>query len=96
MRVENATLMLRARPKGDLEGAAYLELWVTVDGKSYFSKGLPTAVEGKRDWVAAEVPFHLQKGQRATLAVLNLAVNGKGTVWVDDLVLSKEALPPAK
>lgn len=93
--VENATLVCRARLKSELEGSAYLEMWVTVDGKSYFSKGLPTAVEGKRDWTAAQAPFYLQKGQRATQAVFNLVINGKGTVWVDDAALSKEPLPAA-
>jgi hypothetical protein len=92
-KAENAALVYRARLKSELEGSAYLEMWVTVDGKSYFSKGLPTAVEGHRDWAEARAPFYLQKGQRATQAVFNLVINGKGTVWVDDAALSLEPLP---
>jgi len=93
LNVENATLVYRARLKSDMQGSAYLELWVTVGGKAYFSKGLPTAVTGKSDWAEARAPFYLQKGQRAESVVFNLVINGKGTVWVDDAALSKEPLP---
>jgi len=33
-----------------------------------------------------------QKGQRPDKVTLNLVINGKGTVWIDDVVLSKAPL----
>jgi hypothetical protein len=39
---------------------------------------------------AAALP--LPQGQRPDKVTLNLAINGKGTVWIDDIVLSKEPL----
>lgn len=33
-----------------------------------------------------------QKGQDADKVTLNLLINGKGTAWIDDIVLSKEPL----
>jgi hypothetical protein len=34
----------------------------------------------------------LQKGQNPDKVTLNLIINGKGTVWIDNIVLSKEPL----
>ena len=39
-----------------------------------------------------QTPFLLQPGQKPGKVTLNLVVNGKGTVWIDDVVLSKEPL----
>lgn len=91
--VEDALLIYAARIKTDLAGAAYLELWVTVDGKPYFSRSLDRQVQGRAGWTAVRTPFRFEKGQRPEKALLNLVVTGKGTVWVDDIVLSKEPLP---
>jgi hypothetical protein len=33
-----------------------------------------------------------QKGQKPDKVVLNLVINGTGTVWIDDIVLSKAPL----
>jgi hypothetical protein len=34
----------------------------------------------------------LQKDQKPDKVTLNLIMNGKGTVWIDNIVLSKESL----
>jgi hypothetical protein len=49
-------------------------------------------VKGKSDWKTIQTPFMFQKGQKPDKVTLNIVINGKGTVWVDDIVLSKEAL----
>ncbi len=90
--VEAAKLVFSARVKTELEGEAYLEMWVQVGGGNYFSKGLNNAAKGKGDWKTIQTPFFLQKGQRAQKAVLNLVINGKGTVWIDDAVLARAPL----
>jgi len=92
----NTKLVYRARVKSRLEGKAYLELWVRVSGRMYFSRGLDHAVEGNADWKELQTPFFLKPGQKADKAVLNLVINGTGSVWVDDLVLSTPSEAPQK
>jgi hypothetical protein len=92
--VENAKLVYKAKVKSDLDGTgtAYLEMWVHVSGGQYFSRGMNDVVSQKTDWKVIQTPFLLQKGQKPDKVTLNLVINGKGTVWVDDVVLSKERL----
>lgn len=90
--IENAKLIYKAKVKTDLQGSAYLEMWVNVGGGHYFSKGLNDQVKDKADWKTVQTPFIFQKGQKPDKVTLNLVINGIGTVWVDDVVLSKEPL----
>ena len=92
--VENAKLVYSAKVKTELEGAgtAFLELWAHVGVGQFFSKGVNDAVSQKSDWKTVQTPFMFQKGQKPEKVTLNLVVNGKGTVWIDDIVLSKEPL----
>jgi hypothetical protein len=90
--IENARLIYRAEVKSRLEGAAMLEMWVHVGGGQYFSRGLNSTVTGNSEWQSIQTPFTLQKGQNPDKVTLNLIINGKGTVWIDNLVLSKEPL----
>ncbi len=90
--VENAKLVYRAKVKTELDGTAFLELWAHVAGGQYFSKGMNDVVKGKSDWKTIQTPFLFQKGQKPQKVTLNLIVNGTGTVWIDDIVLSKEPL----
>ena len=90
--VENAKLVYSAKVKTDLAGSAFLEMWVEVGGGQYFTRDMNHAVGQKTDWQAVQTPFLLQPGQKPGKVTLNLVVNGKGTVWIDDVVLSKEPL----
>lgn len=91
--VENAQIIYRARVRSEkLEGTAFLEMWCQVDGGLYFSRGMESVVSGTMDWKTLQTPFFLKEGQRATKVTLNIVINGKGTVWVDDLRLMKEPL----
>jgi hypothetical protein len=90
--IENAKLIYKAKVKTDLQGSAYLEMWVNVGGGYFFSKGLNDQVKDKSDWKTVQTPFIFQKGQKPDKATLNVVINGIGTVWVDDVVLSKEPL----
>jgi hypothetical protein len=92
LNIENATLIYTARVKSDLEGAAYLEMWAHVGGGNYFSKGMNDPIRGKSDWKTIQTPFIFQKGQRPDKLTLNVIINGKGTLWIDDIVLSQEPL----
>jgi hypothetical protein len=92
LNIENAKLIYKAKLKTDLQGPAYLEMWVGVGGGHYFSRGLNDQVQGKMEWKAVQTPFMLKEGQKPDKVTLNVVINGTGTVWVDDIVLSKEPL----
>jgi hypothetical protein len=92
LNVENAKLLYQAKVKSDLDGSAFLEMWTHVSGGRYFSRGMNDLVSGKTDWKTIQTPFLFQKGQRPDKVTLNLVINGKGTVWIDDIVLSREPL----
>ena len=92
--VENARLIYRARLKSNtLAGKAYLEFWCSFSGKGeYFSRGLNSAISGTSDWVELETSFFLKKGENPDNIKLNLVINGKGTVWIDEIELIKSSL----
>ena len=88
--VENGKLVYKAKVKSDLDGTAFLEMWAHIGGGQYFSRGKNDVVSQKTDWKIIQTPFLFKKGQRPEKVTLNLVINGKGTVWIDDIVLSKE------
>jgi hypothetical protein len=90
--LENARLIYKAKVKSDLNGVAYLEMWAYVGKGRYFSKGMNDSIKGKSDWKSIQTPFIFQKGQNPKKITLNLVINGQGTVWIDDVVLSKAPL----
>lgn len=92
LEVENARLVYSARVRTELQGKAYLEMWAHVGGGQYFSRGVDDAVEGRSDWKTISTPFFFQKGQKPERVTLNLVIEGRGKVWVDDVTLSREPL----
>lgn len=92
--VENARLTYQARVRAkDLRGQAYLEMWCHFPGKGeFFSRGLQNPVSGTMDWITAETPFFLKKGEKPDIVKLNLVINGAGTVWIDEIRLLKGPL----
>jgi hypothetical protein len=90
--IEHAKLVYSAQVKSDLDGTAFLEMWAHVGGGQYFSKGMNDTVSQKTDWKTIQTPFLFQEGQKPDKVTLNLVIDGKGTVWIDDIVLSKEPL----
>jgi hypothetical protein len=89
--VENARLIYRARVRAeDLEGQAYLEMWCHFPGHGeFFSRALQSPLSGSVEWTRQETPFFLQKGQNPDLVKLNVVIEGKGTVWIDDIEVMK-------
>lgn len=92
--VENARLSYRARLRTEeVDGQAYLEMWCLFEGEGeFFSRGLHAPLSGTIDWTLQEIPFFLQAGQNPDLVRLNVVIDGSGTLWVDDLVVSKGPL----
>jgi hypothetical protein len=89
--VENAKVVYRAMLRSrKLSGKAYLEMWVHLkDGGEYFSRGLDRTISGTTNWMTMEIMFILEKGQNPDNVKLNLVIEGKGTVWIDDIVILK-------
>ena len=92
--IENARLIYRARIRTeDVNGQVYLEMWCHLPGiGEAFSRGLQSPLSGTTNWVTEETPFFLKKGEKPDNVKLNLVVNGKGTVWIDDICLLKGPL----
>ncbi len=92
--VEDARLVYQARVRAKgLEGKAYLEMWCSFQGRGeFFSRGLEAPLNGNVDWTSLETPFFLQKGENPDNVKLNFVVEGKGTVWIDDIRLVKGPL----
>lgn len=94
LNVENARLLYQARLRTEeVEGQVYLEMWCQFPGLGeFFSRGLHAPLSGSVEWTTQEIPFFLQQGQNPEVVKLNVVVNGRGTVWIDDILLSKGAL----
>ena len=90
--IENASLVYKANVKSALKGAAYLELWAHFGKHRYFSRGMNDPITGKSDWKSIQTPFMFQKGQKPDKVTLNIVINGTGTVWVDEVVLTRAPL----
>lgn len=88
--IEDTRLLYRARLRTeDLEGRAYLEMWCVFEGLGeYFSRGLADPLSGTTDWTERQIPFFLKAGENPDRLELNLVVDGSGTVWIDDIVVS--------
>jgi hypothetical protein len=91
---ENARLIYQAKIRTEgVEGQVYLEMWCHFPGKGeFFSRNMNTPVSGTTNWTSMETPFFLKKGENPDNVKLNLVINGKGTVWVDDVRLLRGPL----
>ena len=92
--IANAALLYQASLQSqNLDGKAYLEMWLRFPGKGeFFSRGLDRPITGTMSWMTSTIPFFLQAGQKPDLIRLNLVVAGKGRVWIDDVRLLRQPL----
>jgi hypothetical protein len=92
--VEDARLIYRANLRTEnLDGQVYLEMLCEFAGKGvFFSRALQSPLSGTTGWQFQETPFFLKKGENPDNAKLNLVIDGKGTVWIDDIRLLKAPL----
>ena len=93
--IENARLIYQAKIRTrNVQGQVYLEMWCHFPGKGeFFSRGLTDPLTGTTDWANVETPFLLKKGENPDNVKLNMVINGKGIVWIDDIRLLKGILP---
>ena len=89
--IENARLIYQARLRTEgVEGQVYIEMWCHFPGKGeFFSRALQSPLSGSNEWTSQETPFFLKKNENPDNVKLNLVVNGKGIVWIDDIRLIK-------
>ena len=89
--IENTRLIYQAKVRTEnVEGQVYLEMWCHFPGKGeFFSRDLLFPLTGTTDWTIQETPFLLKKGENPDNVKLNLAIDGKGTAWIDDIRLLK-------
>lgn len=89
--VEEAQIIYEAKIKSEsLNGQAFLEMWcVFKDKGEFFSRGFDSVISGTSDWKTIKTVFNLRKGEMPDHIKLNIVVNGVGTVWIDDIHLSK-------
>jgi hypothetical protein len=90
---EATRLVYRARLRSEgLQGQTYLEMWARFPGQGeFFSRALQSPLSGSTEWVSQETPFFLEKDQKPDLIKLNLVVDGRGTVWIDEVKLARSA-----
>ncbi len=88
--VEGVNLVFQAEIRsGALKGSAYLEIECRFQGAgSYVSRALDYSLSGTTSFVSAETSYRLGKGEKPETVRLYLVIDGKGTVWADDVRLA--------
>lgn len=75
------------------KGIAYLEMRVLYPGgKELISRGPRIPPTGTTGWVPAEAVLYADKGIKPEKVALRLVVDGKGKVWIDDVMLITQPL----
>lgn len=92
--VEYVMLFYRAQLRtADIEGQVYLEMLCAFSGRGeFFSRGLAHPLSGTMEWTTRHTHFFLKEGENPDNIKLNVVVNGKGTVWIDDIRLTRGPL----
>jgi hypothetical protein len=54
---------------------------------------LQAPLSGTVDWTSQETPFSLKPGENPDNVRLNVMIDGKGTVWIDEIQLVKGPPP---
>ena len=77
----------------NLDGQAYLEMWCHFPNtEEYYSRAIQGPLSETNEWTSLQVHFYLKKGDNPDSVRLNIFINGKGTVWIDDIRLLKGPL----
>jgi len=92
--IEDARLIYKARIRTkEVRGPVYLEMRSSFPGLGeYYSRSMNNPVSGTVEWTTVETPFLFKKGQKPDLIKLNVAIEGRGTIWIDDILLVKGKL----
>lgn len=87
--LEGGELIYQAQVRSrKLVGTAFLEMWIHyAESGPFFSRGLDHMVSKSTPWQTMETAFTLVPGHKPEKVTLNLAINGAGEVWIDDIRL---------
>ena len=84
-----------------VEGQGYVEMWtVFPDGRRFFSRTLAAqgplaALHGESSWRRFELPFDMSGTSQAPSRLeINLALPGRGAVWLGPMHLQRAAAQP--
>jgi hypothetical protein len=89
--VEDCRLVYQAKLRTEnVDGQVFIEMWCHFPPEGeFFSRAMQSPLSGTNEWLSQETPFFLKKGENPDNVKINIVVNGKGTVWVDDIHLLK-------
>lgn len=89
--IENATLILEAKLRTEaFEGRVFVEMLCSFTGKGeFFSRAANAALSGTTDWATQRAPFLLRSGENPDNIRINLIAEGRGTVWIDQVRLTR-------
>jgi hypothetical protein len=92
--IENARLTYRAKLRTEnVQGRVYLEMLCDfTETGEIISRGLQNSLTGTHSWLTREVSVSLEKGEHPDDVKINLIIDGKGVVWIDDIQVFKEPL----
>lgn len=90
---EGNTFWCVVKVKGaGLKQRAYLEMWCEFKGQGRaFSKGLGQILQGDTDWIEVKLPMMINQPATLNRALVNVVIEGPGTVWVDEVRFSSVA-----
>jgi len=93
--VDNSRLTYQAKLRTwGLQGRACLEMRCHFpNGEEFVSRGSDKPVSGTTDWTSAETSFVVKGAKEPDNVQLNLVIDGKGTVWIDDVGLTLRPRP---
>lgn len=75
------------------KGIAYIEMVVRfADGEELIARGPRVPLTGTTDWKSVDTLLYIDKGMNPESINLNMVVDGKGRVWIDDIVLHTHPL----
>lgn len=78
---------------GGSKGIAYLEMTVVFPGgEELVARGPRIPVSGTMDWRAADTVLYVDKGVNPESVKLDIVVDAKGKVWIEDVRLSSRPL----
>jgi CcmD family protein len=79
--------------EGEERGIAFLELRTLYsNGEEVIARGPRIPPTGTTDWIPVETDLYLDTGPEPEKITLALGVEGRGKVWVDDVVLESRPL----
>jgi hypothetical protein len=92
--VDNCRLIYQAKLRTqDFEGGVFLGMDCHFTGKGdFFARDIEHPLSGTTGWTTEEVTFFLREGENPDNVKLHLILDGKGTVWIDDVKLLEAPL----